>query len=232
MNQWDIYSDTVSDQGLNQGLSYQESFDFEIPVSKSDEETIQALESILPTQGWPKSELSEINCLDSESALQLLLPTLAKLNAQNRWITLISPPADINQRLFAHYGIDSSRILLIHPKNAVDDKVTMNKALKNGTSGIVILWSSQLNKRYLAQWRKSVKQGNSTGIIVNMAHEDNSSESIALSFNVDVEENSIFINEIKLFGIHQVQRSVMALPKINLGSILQPNIVEQDIIGH
>lgn len=220
MSQWEIYSQKI----LNTGAGYQESFEFANPVKNTQIGEAKTLESVLPTQGWPQAELSEVCSADSENVLQLLLPTLTKLNAQNRWITLISPPADINQKLFAYYGIDPSRVLLIHPKNDVDDKVTMNKALKNGTSGIVILWASQLNKRYLAQWRKSVKQGNSTGIIVNMTKKSCNSNSIALSFKVRTRNESLSIADIKLFGIQQAQNNDILFSKIDLGTTLNSHM--------
>ena len=224
MSQWEIYSQ----KKISNGSGYQESFEFAYPIKKiRDQKSARTLDSVLPTQGWPQAELSEVSSGDSESVLQLLLPTLAKLNAQNRWITLISPPADINQQLFAYYGIDPSRVLLIHPKNDVDDKVTMNKALKNGTSGIVIFWASQLNKRYLAQWRKSVKQGNSTGIIINMTQKSCDSNSIALSFNVRTGVKSLSISGIKLFGIQQAQNNEILFSKIDLESTLDKHIPEE-----
>lgn len=219
MNQWEIYSQNT----LNNTIAHQESFEFASQPEKTSIAKVKTLESVLPTQGWPKSELSEVDCVDSESVLQLLLPTLTKLNAENRWITLISPPADINQKLFAHYGIDPSRVLLIHPKNDVDDKVTMNKALKNGTSGIVVLWASQLNKRYLAQWRKSVKQGNSTGIIINLTQKTCDSNSIALSFNVRTEDELLSVSHIKIFGVKQTQKSKILFSKIDLDAALDVN---------
>jgi len=216
MSYWEIYSH----KRLDNNSGYQESFEFTDPDNKAQIADTTTLESVLPTQGWPQAELSEVCSSDTESVLQLLLPTLTKLNAQNRWITLISPPADINQKLFAYYGIDPSRVLLIHPKNDVDDKATMNKALKNGTSGIVILWASHLNKRYLAQWRKSVKQGNSTGIIINMTQKSCNSNSIALSFNVNTSNKSLSILDIKLFAIQQNQSDEILFSKKDLSSTL------------
>jgi len=220
MSHWGIYSQKM----LNHCVGYQESFEFSNPNIETRIGKTPTLESVLPTQGWPQGELSEVCSEDTENALQLLLPTLSKLNAQNRWITLISPPADINQKLFAFYGIDPSRVLLIHPKNDVDDKVTMNKALKNGTSGIVILWASQLNKRYLAQWRKSVKQGKSTGIIVNMTKKSCNSNSIALSFNVSTSNESLSITGIKLFSIQQAQNDEILFSKVDLDSTLDEHV--------
>lgn len=215
MSQWNIYSNSevTTDRGQ------QESFDFTYNVEKLTRIKGRTLAAVLPTQGWPEAEISEINCSDSESVLQLLLPTLTKLNEENRWISLISPPADINLKLFAHYGIDTSRVLLIHGKNDVDDKVTMNKALKNGTSGIVIYWADFLNKRYLAQWRKSVKQGKSTGIIVNMSSNAACSESIALSFDVSTQGEVLLVDEIKLFGVPQIKRDKILFSKNNLAGV-------------
>jgi len=230
MSQWEIYSQ----KNLNNGPGFQESFDFANPIRRNKDKKARTLDSVLPTQGWPQAELSEVSSVDSESVLQLLLPTLTKLNAENRWITLISPPTDINQKLFAYYGIDPSRVLLIHPKNDVDDKVTMNKALKNGTSGIVIFWASHLNKRYLAQWRKSVKQGNSTGIIINMTQKCCNSNSIALSFNVRTGVKSLSISGIKLFGTQQVQYNEILFSKIDLEAILDkhsPEVYRQRAIN-
>ena len=209
MSQWGLYSENI----LHGGEGFQESFDFDYSSTMPEKGIDKTLESVLPTQGWPEVELSEINCLSAESVLQLLLPTLAKLNAQNRWISLISPPGDINAKLFSHYGIDPSRVLLIHPKNDVDDKVTMNKALKNGTSGIVILWASQIHHRYLAQWRKSVKQGNSSGIIVNTGCASSDTSSIALSFNVETTEKSMSVSGVKIFGIQQAQKNKILFSK-------------------
>jgi len=215
MSQWSIYSNTE----LTSDFGQQESFDFTYNAEKIARKKGRTLATVLPTQGWPEAEISEVNCSDSESVLQLLLPTLTKLNKENRWISLISPPANINLKLFAYYGIDTSRVLLIHAKNDVDDKVTMNKALKNGTSGIVIYWADCLNKRYLAQWRKSVKQGKSTGIIVNMSSAASCSESIALSFDVSTEGEALSVAGIKLFGISQIKRDKFLFSKNNLAGV-------------
>lgn len=215
MSQWDIYSNRADDAKFGQ----QESFDFSYNPNALEKAHGRTLDTVLPTQGWPKAELSEINSDNSESVLQLLLPTLAKLNAENRWISLISPPADINLQLFAHYGIDTSKVLLIHPKNEVDDKVTMNKALKNGTSGIVIFWATHVNRRYLAQWRKSVKQGDSTGIIVNMSHDASCSDSVALSFEVLTEETMLFVGNIRLFGVSDLKHEKISFCKKDLASV-------------
>jgi len=216
------------------GQSLQQSFEFSFPSathSKSKsmieaaaicsqipektilpQETNGEIESVLPYSAWPVGELSEIRTEDTENIFHLLLPLLSKLSSQNRWITLISPPADIDKKLFAYHGIDVSRVLLIHPKNAVDDTATMNKALKNGTSGIVIMWTDRVAKRFVAQWRKSVKQGNCRGVIVNRDLTEHCFPSVALALKVSSSDQSITITSTQRFGREISYRAKRSFP--------------------
>lgn len=177
------------------------------------------IESVLPYSAWPVGELSEIRSKKEENVFHLLLPLLSELSSQNRWITLISPPLDIDKKLFAYHGIDVSRVLLIHPKDSIDDTCTMNKALKNGTSGIVIMWAEKLPKRFVAQWRKSVKQGNCRGIIVNHDPVDHHSPSIALSLNVEATNSSITITSTQRFGRKTHYKAKRSFPIVSFDDI-------------
>lgn len=177
------------------------------------------IESVLPYSAWPVGELSEVRSKKEENVFHLLLPLLSKLSSQNRWITLISPPQDIDKKLFAYHGIDVSRVLLIHPKDSIDDTCTMNKALKNGTSGIVILWTEKLPRRFVAQWRKSVKQGNCRGIIVNHDPVDHHSPSIALSLNVKSTSSSITITSTQKFGRKTNYKAKRSFPIVSFDDL-------------
>jgi len=165
-----------------------------------------------------ESELTEFVCHDGVGSLYSLLPSLAQLSEQNRWITLISPPKGLDEKLFALYGIDPSRVLLIHPKGKTQNISVMNKALKNGKSGIVIYWAVNVPLRFLAQWRKSVKQGKCIGVWVNTGGEESTSPSVAVTVNVIVESKYVKVRKIMDFGINVIQYSDTVLPKINLNS--------------
>jgi len=214
MSTWRVNS--VKNLALDYG--YQESFDFGT-TNESPSFNIPQLDALFPAGCWPAAELSEVLCDKYETGLQLLLPLLAEQNAQNRWITLISPPANIDQKLFAFYGIDMSRVLLIHPKSDVNDKITMNKALKNGKSSIVILWTNNLSTRFLAQWRKSVKQGSCTGIIIHENDNSSNSNSIALAVEAKSSEHNISLRYIKAYGVRQLKNKTVQLPKVVIEEI-------------
>jgi len=217
MSDWSIYSD----KNLSRSFGIQQTFDFEYS-SESVSSGTSLLDGFLPEGGWPTCELSEVVCDHYETGLQLLLPLLASANAENRWITMISPPTNLDQSLFSYYGIDMSRVLLIHPKNDVDDKITMNNALKNGKSDIVIFWTKKLASRFLAQWRKSVKQGNCVGVIIHEKGKSHNSRSVALTIEAKAEENNILLKCAKKYGIQQKPKPEIVLPKV-----CEKNIADQ-----
>lgn len=244
MSSWDLYkesnhsrrsTDNISNKSLNtkqlrkirskekctNETEIQQSFDFSF--TSRDEKQKSASKrrdvgSLLPLNVWPVGELSEIRTKNDENIFHLLLPILSKLSSENRWITLISPPAGVDKKLFAYHGIDISRVLLIHPKDAVDDTATMNKALKNGNSGIVIMWTEKLVTRFVAQWRKSVKQGNCRGIIVNHDFTEACSPSVALALDVKSSDKAITIISTQKFGRKTKYRAKRSFPIVDLNS--------------
>jgi len=168
----------------------------------------------------PESELTEFVCSDGAGAFYSLLPGLAQLSEQNRWITLISPPKGLDEKLFALYGIDPSRVLLIHPKEGTQNITVVNKALKNGKSGIVVYWAANVPSRFLAQWRKSVKQGQCIGVWMNSSGRASASQSVAVTANVIVESKYVKVRKIMDFGVRLIQFSDTVLPKFNLNFTL------------
>ena len=164
--------------------------------------------------------MTEFVCSDGAGAFYSLLPGLAQLSEQNRWITLISPPKGLDEKLFALYGIDPSRVLLIHPKEGTQNITVVNKALKNGKSGIVVYWAANVPSRFLAQWRKSVKQGQCIGVWMNSSGRASASQSVAVTANVIVESKYVKVRKIMDFGVRLIQFSDTVLPKFNLNFTL------------
>ena len=220
-------SKTREDVLYKTGFGFQESLNFSIEgPSQSHVNESQNLVTLHQIeQNWPVGELTEIECQDEEDSLYVLLPTLAKLCAEKRWITLISPPNNIDQKMFSLYGIDISRVLLIHPKVINDGVNVMNKALKHGTSGIVIFWSSNTPSRFLAQWRKSVKLGNCTGIWINTSAQQSQSRSIALTLEIKSDSNCITSTKKKYFGSKIKTQEKTLISRQNLSKLLSSTML-------
>ncbi len=164
----------------------------------------------------PINELTEIVCQDSLNSIYALLPVISRLCEQDRWVTLISPPPNLDEKLFALYGIDMSRVLLIHPKGRDQDTTIMNETLKNGKSGIVIHWSGKVPNRFLAQWRKSVKQGGCIGVWVNQNSSPSFSTSVAVTASITATNKYVKIVNNLQFGVSTLASNETVLPKINL----------------
>jgi len=229
MSNWSIYLD----KNFSQSYGIQQAFDFDQEQAAISSGT-SLLDEFLPEGGWPACELSEVVCDHYETGLQLLLPLLAKANAEDRWITMVSPPANLNQSLFEYYGIDMSKVLLIHPKNAVDDKITMNNALKNGKSDIVIFWTRKLGTRFLAQWRKSVKQGSCAGVIIHEKGNPHSSRSVALTIKAKSEQENVLLACEKKYGIQQKPKSEIVLPRVcekNIANRQRQTAIQLELIN-
>lgn len=124
------------------------------------------LDAALPGGGWPLGALTEI--LHSESGigeLRLLMPALARLSRQGRWIALIAPPFIPYAPALAAFGIDLGHVLLVHPKNSVDTLWALEQALRAGTCGAVLAWPKQLDERVLRRLQLAAEAGKAWGVL-------------------------------------------------------------------
>ena len=91
--------------------------------------------------GWPLGALTE--CIVPHAGvgeLQLLLPALARLSGQGRWLAWVAPPWLPFPPALTQTGIDLRRILLIHPDNATDRLWATEQCLRSGVCGAVLGW--------------------------------------------------------------------------------------------
>ncbi len=182
---------------------------------------------------FPEGELTELVCADPVDSIYALLPELSRYSDQNRWLTLIAPPMELDERLFSIYGVDTSRILIVHPDDTLRGIATMNNALKQGNSSIVVFWSDNVPQRYHAQWRKSVKQGNSIGVWVNLGPESNQSVSIAQTAVIIGDMNYIKVVSRLQYGEEVQCLNEIILPRINLSALRNlADVLERPLYKH
>lgn len=78
----------------------------------------------------------------SGHCLHLLAPVLRELSqAQDqRWLTLIAPPASLTQRWLREAGMDRERILVLQPRGLQSALELSCEALRLGCSHTVVSW--------------------------------------------------------------------------------------------
>lgn len=124
-----------------------------------------ALDAELTGGGWPRAGLAEIlHDQRGLGELQILAPALAALSTQeNRWVAWIQPPAVPYAPALEQQGINSQRMLMIHPKTHADALWAAEQALSCGNCSAVLIWldDTQLKHQHTRRLQIAAKRGGS-----------------------------------------------------------------------
>lgn len=114
--------------------------------------------------------LTEIPAQSSEDrSLALVLPALAKLSQERRWLAWIAPPDIPPSALLASAGIDLSRVLVVYPRACADSLRAVEQALRAGTCGAVLAWLTGADNAALSRLRSAAEDGDSWGVMFRAA---------------------------------------------------------------
>lgn len=108
------------------------------------------LDVLLPGAGWPAEALTEIYVeRPGIGELQILMPALAHLTRNERWLALIAPPYIPYAPALAGYGVRLSRVMLIRAETAEMQLWAGEQALRSGSCGATLLWLDRIPERGL-----------------------------------------------------------------------------------
>jgi cell division inhibitor SulA len=114
------------------------------PVWRSRSTRPQPQHGRATAEALDTGSLTEIFCqAEGLKQLQLLVPVLAKLSLQKKWITFIAPPCLPNERALTRAGVDTRKIQIIHTGTIRDYWKTLDDILQNGQSSAVLCWPPQ-----------------------------------------------------------------------------------------
>lgn len=139
-------------------------------LDRQQQETIPTgytvLDTLLAGQGLPMGALTEVlTDADGSSAMQLLIPALAKLSQQGRWLAMIAPPHLPYAPALAAAGVDISRVLLVHPDNDTAVLWAMEQSLRAGTCGAVLAWPKVVDERHTRRLQLAAEEGHALGLL-------------------------------------------------------------------
>ncbi len=99
------------------------------------------LDAQLQHGGWPlDSSIEMLSDGCGLGSMGLFLPAMQALSAEGRWQVFIAPPFIPYAPLLKARGIDTGKILLVHPKNREDLLWATEQALRSSTSSAVFSW--------------------------------------------------------------------------------------------
>lgn len=124
------------------------------------------LDAELPEGGWPRAALIELMPASAGiGELSLLLPSLARLVDDRRWLAWIDPPYVPYAPALAAAGIDLSRVLCVRPRNQAENLWALEQALRAGTCAAVLAWPGRLDAGQTRRLQLAAEAGDGYGFV-------------------------------------------------------------------
>ncbi|WP_051560413.1 cell division inhibitor SulA [Marinobacterium jannaschii] len=112
-------------------------------------------------------KVTEIIVTDDEANhFAMLMPLLAQLSQDNRWLVWVDPPVSLPKSLLLEAGIDLNKVILLKTDDKHSTYDLARKALKVGTCHAVISWSGYLSGDELCGLEEAALTGKSHGIVI------------------------------------------------------------------
>ena len=118
----------------------------------------------------PTQDLSSITEIimrgEAWNNVQTLLPLLAQLSHDQRWLAWVAPPKLLPKAQLRAAGFDLDKIILLKPDAHHDTMSLAQQALKSGTCHAVISWFGTLADDQLSDLAQAAELGNSRAFLI------------------------------------------------------------------
>lgn len=121
------------------------------------------LDTRLPWGGWPPGALSEILERRPGDAFALVLPALARLSSEARWLLLISPPLLPYAPALAACGLDLSRLALVEAGE--EAAWAAEQGLRSGACSAVLAWGGRWKTSALRRLQLAAEAGGGIALL-------------------------------------------------------------------
>lgn len=159
------------------------------------------LDAELPGGGWPVDALTEI--LTERAGigeLRLLLPALARLAQQDRWVTFIAPPYIPYPPELLRAGVNPRHVLVVHARASNDVLWATEQALRAGTCGAVLAWPAMADMKRLRRLQLAAETGNSLGLLFRPVEVARESSPAALRLKLEPATSGLAVHILKRRG--------------------------------
>lgn len=127
------------------------------------------LDAVLPGGGWPMGGLLEIRvpCLGI-GELHLLLPAMAELGREGRWVAWIAPPHSPYAPGLIQAGIDLAHLLVVEVQEAGDIPWSLEKLLRSGRCGMALAWPRRLADHQTRRLQLAAEEGGALAVLFTL----------------------------------------------------------------
>ncbi|MGD2137024.1 MAG: hypothetical protein PVJ66_10470 [Gammaproteobacteria bacterium] len=127
---------------------------------------IPVLDELLPGGGWPRVGLIEfIVTNEFADAMVVLLPVLARLSREARWLAMVAPPYQSRSCLYTDPDINPERLLQVNPHPGRSGLWTAESMLRSGTCSMVMAWPGSITELTGRRLQRAAAIGRALGIL-------------------------------------------------------------------
>lgn len=159
---------------------------------------IPELDSLLPDGGWPVGALTELLFpAEGIGELRLLIPALARVAREGRWLAWISPPHAPYAWALRALGVDLSKLLLVEVKEPKETLWAVEQALGSGACGAVLAWPEPGVERSLRRLQLAAERGRSLGFLFRPSGAARQPSPSALRLRLEPRSGALLVHVVK-----------------------------------
>lgn len=128
--------------------------------------SLPELDAALPGGGWQSGTIVELMPTETGiGELRLVMPALAQLTRNKRYIALIAPPFIPFAPALAQHGVQLERLLIVHTQKDTDTLWACEQTLRCNSFGAVLAWPEQIKDREVRRLQLAAEAGRSIGFL-------------------------------------------------------------------
>ena len=145
--------------------------------------------------GWPRGALVEL--LSEGPGLSLLLPALAALSREARWLAWVNAPWLPYAPALAARGVDVSRVLLIRGRDADQSLWAAEQTLRSGNCAAVMFWPQHISTARARRLQLAAEEGDCLGVLFRSRKLVRQSSMAALRLEVQPSGEKLEVHVLK-----------------------------------
>jgi len=159
------------------------------------------LDNRLPGCGWPIGALTEIFYpREGVGELQPILPALARLSQDERWIAWIAPPLIPFAPALTAHGLNLERILWVRTTHPKESLWALEQALRSGACAAVLGWLGHCNSRSLRRLQLAAEHGEALAFLYRPLESARNASPAALRVRLDPTPQGLNLTFVKCRG--------------------------------
>ena len=158
------------------------------------------LNQYLPGGGWQPGQVCGIYAQPGSAEVSLLLPALATLSQQAKWLLWVAPPAIPYAPALMNAGIDLEQVLVVHSQNYEQALWCMEEGLRSGQCSAVLGWPQQWHKQHIRRLQIAAQDSQSFCWLWPQTPFDASGSPAALRLKLQRQQQGLSLEFLKRRG--------------------------------